>query len=158
VNRRPRILFVQSAPLPSSIVSYFDPALYELTVVRGFALAKVQVDFHPDVLITELRLAEYNGLHLALRALSRGIPAIVVGDADFVLERDAERLGVSYLRTSDVSRVSVVELVAAMVRTITPLQRDRFAWATMPRQRPMVTGSTSNASASAALSGGMIVH
>ena len=51
----------------------------------------------PSVLIAEVRLGDYNGLHLALRAKAGSIPALVLGNPDPVLEREAERLGVVYL-------------------------------------------------------------
>ena len=51
----------------------------------------------PDLLITEIRLAAYNGLHLALRARARGISSIVIGGPDLLFERDAERFGARYL-------------------------------------------------------------
>lgn len=54
----------------------------------------------PDVLITELRLGAYNGLHLVLRArLTRAsITAIVTARAaDPVLQREAEQLHASFV-------------------------------------------------------------
>ena len=51
----------------------------------------------PDLLITDVRLDAYNGLHLVAMA-PRPIPAIVVtGFADPSIEADARRLGADYL-------------------------------------------------------------
>jgi CheY-like chemotaxis protein len=52
---------------------------------------------HPDLLITDIRLDEYNGLHLVAMA-PRPIPAIVItGFADASVEADARRLGAEFL-------------------------------------------------------------
>ncbi|MBA3271813.1 MAG: hypothetical protein H0T71_15015 [Acidobacteria bacterium] len=45
--------------------------------------------------MTELKLAEYNGLHLALRGRTMGIPSIVVAEKAF--EHEVEQLGVTWL-------------------------------------------------------------
>jgi CheY-like chemotaxis protein len=68
---------------------------YRLTVVQTFAAAKRVLNRHPDVLITELKLADYNGLHLALRGRTMGIPSIVVAEKDF--EHEVEQLGAMWL-------------------------------------------------------------
>ena len=54
-------------------------------------------DREPDLLITEVRLKGYNGLHLVAMA-PRPLPAIVViADHDSVVEADARRLGAEYI-------------------------------------------------------------
>ena len=51
----------------------------------------------PSLLITEIRLDSYNGLHLVAMA-PKPIPAIVItGYADRSVEADARRLGAEYL-------------------------------------------------------------
>ena len=45
----------------------------------------------PRLLISEIKLGAYNGLHLAVRSLAVGIPAITIGDSTF--SSDAEQLG-----------------------------------------------------------------
>ena len=71
------------------------------TVVRAdFAAARAELDQHPpDFLITELRLGQYNGLHLAIRAHAHGYPVhtIIIGGPDKVLEADAKREHAKYL-------------------------------------------------------------
>jgi FixJ family two-component response regulator len=66
-------------------------------VVSSFATAKQYLDEQPAVLISEVRLGEYNGLHLALRAQGRGVPAVLIGEPDSVLQREATQLGATYL-------------------------------------------------------------
>jgi CheY-like chemotaxis protein len=53
----------------------------------------------PDVLISDVRLGEFNGLHLVIvgRARRSNMVAIVIGAPDPVLARESERLGATYL-------------------------------------------------------------
>ena len=68
----------------------------------------------PHLLITEIRLDSYNGLHLIAMA-PKPIPAIVItGYADRAVEADARRLGAEYLSKP----VSPGELYAAVQRTL----------------------------------------
>ena len=68
----------------------------------------------PNLLITEIRLDSYNGLHLIAMA-PKPIPAIVItGYADRAVEADARRLGAEYLAKP----VSPGELYAAVQRTL----------------------------------------
>ena len=83
----------------------------ESTVSHDFFHGKEILDAErPDLLLTEVKLGVYNGLHLAIRADRLGIPAIVVGDADPVLEAEAERHRASYLVTP-VTRAALVALI-----------------------------------------------
>jgi DNA-binding response OmpR family regulator len=69
----------------------------------------------PHLLITEIRLDTYNGLHLIAMA-PRPIPAIVItGYADRAVEADARRLGAEYLAKP----VSAGELYATVHRILT---------------------------------------
>ena len=70
---------------------------YEPTAVADFASAKAYLDKRPDLLITEVKLGAYNGLHLAIRASIHRTPTIVMGDVDAVLKADAERQQATYL-------------------------------------------------------------
>ena len=56
---------------------------YAAVVVKDFHAAKSHLAMRPHLLITELKLGQYNGLHLALRAEAYGVPAVVVADASF---------------------------------------------------------------------------
>jgi DNA-binding response OmpR family regulator len=68
----------------------------------------------PNLLITEIRLDSYNGLHLIAMA-PKPIPAIVITSyADRGVEADARRLGAEYLAKP----VSPGELYAAVQRTL----------------------------------------
>jgi len=54
----------------------------------------------PDVLITELRLNEFNGIHLALWSRVRlpHLRSVIIGNSDPSLEADARALGLAYLK------------------------------------------------------------
>jgi DNA-binding response OmpR family regulator len=68
----------------------------------------------PHLLITEVRLDSYNGLHLIAMA-PKPIPAIVItGYPDRAVELDAKRLGAEYMAKP----VSPGELYAAVQRTL----------------------------------------
>ena len=68
----------------------------------------------PSLLITEIRLDSYNGLHLVAMA-PKPIPAIVItGYADRAVEADARRLGAEYLAKP----VSPGELYATVQRAL----------------------------------------
>lgn len=66
---------------------------------------------NPDVLITTLRLGEYNGLHLALisRARYPTMPAVVIGDCGSGVEVESSSVG-----------------ALALVRPVSPEQLVRF--------------------------------
>ncbi len=68
----------------------------------------------PDLVIAEVRLGAFNGLHVAMRALWAGIPAIVMGPDDRVLRREARSMGISYV-TPDVHEQAMAALVDNLV-------------------------------------------
>ena len=91
------LLVAPTAPLAANLVEWLTEAGHEVILVTSFLAGKARLAPAPSILIAEIRLGDYNGLHLALRAKAGGIPALVLGDTDLVLEREAERLGVAYL-------------------------------------------------------------
>jgi DNA-binding response OmpR family regulator len=105
------VIVAQNPSLATALLSWLGSAGYELAIVTTFAAAKALIDTQPALIIAEVKLGEYNGLHLALKARSSNIPTIVIGPHDPVLERDAEELGASYV-TSVLRRRHVLELVA----------------------------------------------
>jgi len=72
-----------------------------VTRAFGFQEAKRWLQHAPpDLLMTDVRLGAYNGLHLVIRAHVEhpGMPAIVVdADHDPVLEREANGAGATYV-------------------------------------------------------------
>jgi DNA-binding response OmpR family regulator len=93
-----RILVVAANPaLAETVVSWLSTAGHRASVVTDFASAKPELDAHPpDLLVTEIKLGAFNGLHLAIRSRAT-TPAIVIGDPDCVLEAEARQQQVQYL-------------------------------------------------------------
>ena len=79
------------APTPAiaeTVTSRLVSLRANVTLVTSFNAARQGLcESTPDLLISEVRLGEFNGLHLALRARSKGIRAIVLGDNDQVTQR-----------------------------------------------------------------------
>jgi DNA-binding response OmpR family regulator len=105
------VIVAQNPALATALLSWLGSAGYELAIVTTFQAAKALLETEPAMVISEVKLGEYNGLHLALKARFAGIPAIVIGPHDPVLEKDAAELGAAYL-TSVLRRRQVLEVVA----------------------------------------------
>ncbi len=122
MTQQPRILLV--AP-DGGILRGLVPSLrasgYAPKVVADFAAAKEALAARPDLLVTELKLGAYNGLHLAIRASVQGTPAIVVGDPDPVLESEARRQHAMYLTPPITSE----RVIAVMGELLTAAQHVR---------------------------------
>lgn len=95
-------------------------------LVSDFADAKAELDgCPPDLLVTELKLGAYNGLHLAIRAQARGAATktIVLGDPEPVLEAEAARRNVRYLTLpleEQTFLAAVTELLPQSNRLVAP--------------------------------------
>ena len=112
----PSLLFVLSA-LP--------PMGFDVTVAETFhdAMA-VLLAREPMLLVTDLRLGEYNGLHLVLRGKERwpDLRAMVVTDRpDTALEREAERAGATFVPMP----LTRPEFEAAVCRTMLVCRTER---------------------------------
>jgi DNA-binding response OmpR family regulator len=100
--RRQALVVVSDPDLAETLVGWLSGGGYVTRVIRTFSAARAELDgSSPDLLIAQIKLGAYNGLHLAIRARSRGAktPVILVGDRDPVLRTEAERLQASYLTT-----------------------------------------------------------
>jgi len=62
----------------------------------------------PDVLVTELRLNEFNGIHLALWSRVRlpHLRSVIIGNSDPSLEADARALGLAYLKENGAQAIA----------------------------------------------------
>lgn len=113
-----RILVVsQDSAECTTLVEWLSAAGHSASVVSDFPHAKKQLDARPpDVLIANVKLGEYNGLHLAIRAkfAPSPTPVIVVGPPDAVLRAEAERQHAGYL-TIPVGHVEVLDGVDALL-------------------------------------------
>jgi len=73
---------------------------HDVVVRTDFASARAELDRQPpDLLISQVRLGAFNGLHLAIRAQGLGLPTqtILIGQRDAVLESDARQQHARYL-------------------------------------------------------------
>ena len=86
-----------------------ETAGYKVTVAGTFAEGRLALSAStPDLLIVDVRLGEFNGLHL-VATNRRSIPTIIVtGYPDPVLKANAQSLGAEYL----LKPVSPAELMA----------------------------------------------
>jgi len=92
-----------------------DAGFEALTASTVPEAMRVLATAQPNLLITEIRLDTYNGLHL-IAVAPKPIPAIVItGYADRAVEADARRLGAEYLSKP----VSPGELFATIQRILT---------------------------------------
>jgi CheY-like chemotaxis protein len=120
------------ASVLSGRTSALTAAGYVVSGCAGFPDARqfLATGTSPDVLITDVRLGPYNGLHLV--AISRvehpRTLGIVIGQADQVLEAEARGLAARYL----VGPVSGSDLVGAVADALMA-PRPRRRW---PRKRP----------------------
>ena len=117
MRQTPHVLLVSPNPdIAAAMRQRLMDADMRVTIVETFAEARQQLGSLPDLLIAEVRLGEYNGLQLALRARASGIPAIVLGREDPVMECEAEKLGATYVSTDGDVRHLTAALRAAGVR------------------------------------------
>ena len=97
--KKPRVLIVDDDDhTRAGLSELLSRAGYECTAAGSFHEA-VQIlrARPPDLLITDIRLRDFNGLQLLFEA-PPGLPAIVMtGYADPVLEDDSKRAGASYV-------------------------------------------------------------
>jgi DNA-binding response OmpR family regulator len=124
MTSKPSVLVVApTAAIASSVFAWLTDAGYAPIVVRSFGAGKQYLEEHPALLISEVRLGEYNGLHLALRAQARQIPTVLVGQPDMVLQREAAQLDALYLTPP----VTAQELLSSL---------EPIALAAVPTPRP----------------------
>jgi len=117
----PDVLLVSpTADIAAGMRARLTDAGMRVTLVETFAAAREQLQSMPDLLISEVRLGAYNGLHLAMRARASSIPAIILGETDPVTEREAERLGATYVRTDGDLQDLTAALTAAGIRLPSP--------------------------------------
>jgi DNA-binding response OmpR family regulator len=92
------VLVVASSPLiAETLIDWLSAQGHDTTVVTDFASAKPQLDTNPpDLLVAQVKLGEFNGMHLAIRSRDE-TPSIVIGAPDCVLQAEASRQKICYL-------------------------------------------------------------
>ena len=98
-------------------VSALSYAGFTVTLTDNFDMAKrLLTRLSPLVLVTEVRLGAYNGIHLALRCslLPTPVTAIVTSAfPDAILQRDVETIGATFIQKP----FAAADLKAAIFRT-----------------------------------------
>jgi hypothetical protein len=123
MNQQPRILLVgPDGGILRGLAPSLRAAGYAPKVVGEFVAAKDALASRPELLITELRLGAYNGLHLAIRAHVQGTPTIVVGDPDPVLEAEAARQHATYM-TPPISSERMLTVVGGLLAAAQHVRR-----------------------------------
>lgn len=125
IARRRVLVVSHSLKLANNLLMWLTDAGYELAVATTFNAAKEQLRTAPDILITELKLREYNGLHLALRAHRDGIPSAVIA-TDSRYADDAREIGARYVLCDNVQRDDILLLVDGLLSA--PAPRPSLAW------------------------------
>jgi DNA-binding NtrC family response regulator len=111
-----QILIVSHTPaLGNRLRAWLSDGSYWLTAATTFGAAKLQMQMEPALVITELKLGEYNGLHLAVRANHSHIPVVVIGERDRFFEQEAELFGATYLRLEELSRERILSRVESQI-------------------------------------------
>jgi len=132
--RRQAVVVASDARLADMLVNWLSTADYGARVLRTFAAGRAELDATaPDLLIAQIKLGAYNGLHLAIRSRSRGakMPVILVGDPDTVLQAEAERHHATFL-TMPIDEQLLLETVRRAEAEYRPTRRS-------PRKRvPML--------------------
>jgi len=113
------LVVAQDTRLAMALVSWLRESGCEPALTTSFSDGRNQLEMRPAIIMAQVRLGAYNGLHLALRARAKGIPAIVLGDADPATEREAREVGAAYLNPFDLEKAELQSLLRA---TATPLR------------------------------------
>lgn len=120
--RRLHILIVsQNVAGGRAARSRLRAAGYEATLRNSFPTGCGYLRRAPDLVFADVMLGAFNGLHLAMRAQWAGIPSVVFGPNDPVLQKEAQAIGTSYV-TSGVEAQALMTLV----ETLASMQLPRF--------------------------------
>jgi ActR/RegA family two-component response regulator len=105
------LVVAQDTQLAMTLVSWLRQSGCDPAVTTSYSSGRHQLDANPAFVIAEVRLGAYNGLHLALRAHAKGIPAVVCGDANPATEREAREVGAAYLSPFDLKNADLQSLL-----------------------------------------------
>ena len=114
-----KILVVDDLPaIRNGLKQLLEIAGYRVVVAGSFAEGRFALsEDAPDLLISDVRLGEYNGIQL-VATTTRVIPAIIItGFPDPVLEAEARRLGADFL----IKPVESATLLALIKRKLQPI-------------------------------------
>ena len=129
------ILLVANAPDLASFLPVLESAKFGVMGAAGLPAARALLkQFRPDVLVTSLRLGEYNGFQLVMAAREEHgpLPTFVVGEADPHTEAQAERAG-AQLITDPPAAPDFAALIMRAFRSEAPRR-----WHRIRPDRPVV--------------------
>jgi DNA-binding response OmpR family regulator len=113
-----RALIVTAQPdLGRTMTMWLSSVGHDALLLTDFNRGRSEIEAHlPYLLIAEVKLAAFNGLHLVscLRRRTAATPAIIVGNPDVVLEREAQRLGALYMR-NPLDRDALIQQAIALI-------------------------------------------
>ena len=114
VPRKILVVDDQSA-IRNNFKRLLENAGFQVVVADSFAAGRVALsEVMPDLLISDVRLGDYNGLQL-LASTTRSIPAIMItGFPDRVLAAEARRFGAEFL----IKPVESAPLIALITRKL----------------------------------------
>ncbi len=128
MQRSRSALVVAATPsLATKLCAWLKLSGWHVVTACSYQAAKARLEHRTDLLVTELELGDYNGLQLALRAQGYNVPAIVVGRHDDVLEHDAEQLGSTYLRKSELDQQRLLVAVEVKLEATAPRHAARLS-------------------------------
>jgi DNA-binding response OmpR family regulator len=110
--------------------AWLRAAGYDVCMRTTFSAGVRCLQRDPDLVIADVRLGAFNGLHLAMRAIWTGIPAIVMGFEDGVLRREAAAMGAAYL-AGHVDARALLAMVESLASMTLP-RVGRSDWAPVP--------------------------
>src|SRR5512134_2941623 len=82
-TKRRVLVVAPHAEVANTVVGWLTSQGHQASLVKDFVSARSEIDANPpDLLVTEVKLGEFNGLQLAIRAHvhTPTISAIVIGD------------------------------------------------------------------------------
>ncbi|MGE3507416.1 MAG: hypothetical protein AB7N65_00855 [Vicinamibacterales bacterium] len=121
-----RVLVVsKNLRLREQFVHWLNEAGHPCLVCADFRSARQELDVTiPELLITDVRLDAFNGLHLVIWTRAQGMPtkSILIGEPDFVLQREADREGAVYL-SPPFQQQEFMVTVASILARYHPIRR-----------------------------------
>jgi DNA-binding response OmpR family regulator len=110
------VLFVSpTAHFLRTVPPVIRQAGFRVRLAKTFESARTALLDAPDVLVTELKLGEYNGLQLALRGRTLGTVSIVIADSSF--EREIERLGAVWVSPEEADGDKLERMITRLLQT-----------------------------------------
>ena len=129
MNTRRVVLVLPTPALVDDVARALPAHDTVVAIVSDFRTARALLSGDVDLVVSELKLGAYNGLHLAMSAAQQGIRSLVLGPDDGVLAAEAAGLDVPYLAEPFTHE----RLVEALTAQVTRREQRQFARKPIPR-------------------------